>query len=71
MWLRVAAKLQRRPRAGFSGPSRSATGANPVHGVSRSATKDAMRTYLSTEEAIKLAISEYLHVDCRLMQAKQ
>lgn len=28
-------------------------------------------TYLSADEAIRLAISEYLHVDCRLTQAKQ
>jgi hypothetical protein len=28
-------------------------------------------TYLSDEDAIKFAISEYLHVDCLLMHAKQ
>lgn len=27
--------------------------------------------YLSDEDAIKFAISEYLHVDCRLMHARQ
>ena len=36
-----------------------------------SACQEAMETYLSAEEAIRLAISEYLHVDCRLMQARQ
>jgi hypothetical protein len=30
MWLRVTAKLQRRPRARFPGPTRIATGANLV-----------------------------------------
>ena len=71
MWVRVAAKVQRRPRARFSGASRSATGANPVQRLSRCASRDAMGTYLSVEVAIRLAMSEYLHVDCRLMQAKQ
>lgn len=30
-----------------------------------------MCTHLSAEDAIRFAISEYLHVDCRLMHAKQ
>ena len=33
---------------------------------------DAERaTHLSAEDAIKFAISEYRHVDCRLMHARQ
>jgi hypothetical protein len=36
MWLRVTAKLQRRPRARFPGPTRIATGANPVHSCQQS-----------------------------------
>jgi hypothetical protein len=39
--------------------------------LSRCASRDAMGTYVSAEDASKLATWEYLHVDCRLMQAKQ
>jgi hypothetical protein len=30
-----------------------------------------VHTYLSAEDAIRFAMSEYLHVDCRLMHARQ
>jgi hypothetical protein len=31
----------------------------------------AMHTYLSLDVAMRFATSEYLHVDCRLMHARQ
>jgi hypothetical protein len=60
-----------------SGPPRISRGANPVgftqHAAASRALNDArgVRTHLSEEDAIKFAISEYLHVDCRLIHARQ
>jgi hypothetical protein len=68
-WCRFGARL---PRS-----SSITRGANPgellklVSACCISTILSTWHTHLSAEDAIKLAMSEYLHVDCRLIQARQ
>lgn len=74
MLLRVVAKLE---LGGFLllllGSSRITRGANPVGLLSNGRTNRCtnVETHPSAEVAIRFAISEYLHADCRLMHARQ
>lgn len=74
MLLRVDAKLW---LSGFllllPGSSRITRGANAVGLLSNARTNRCTKfeTHPSADVAIRFAISEYLHTDCRLMHARQ
>jgi hypothetical protein len=74
MLLCVVAKLE---LSGFllllPGSSRITRGANAVELLSNGGTNRCTKveTHPSADVAIRFAISEYLHVDCRLIHARQ
>lgn len=70
--LRIAAKLE---LSGFllllPGSSRGSRGANTAELLSMHTELHSTAKYPSAPAAIRFAMSEYLHTDCRLMHARQ